>query len=812
MAQYRPVYIEDESYREAIQSLIDGGYPPLCARLFVNRGVTDPQSAERFLHPSVERLGDPMRIPDMDRAVARIRRGIEAGEPMTIYGDYDVDGVTASVLLYRVLKSMGANVRIYVPDRHSEGYGLHADAIRAIAGEGIRLIITVDCGIHAVPEAQAAAGCGVDLVITDHHECGEHLPEAAAVVNPKRLTEGPERMLAGVGVAAKLAQALCGWEMVAGYLDLVGLGTIADIVPLTEENRIYASAGLAAMNTSPCPGLRALIRVAGLSGKAVTAGHVGFALGPRLNAAGRMDLASDAVNLLLSDDEEEAMVYAEELDKRNRERQEVLTELVDAARNRIETQIDLSRERILVLWGEDWHKGVIGIAASRLTDSYHRPCVLLSVAEGVATASARSISGFDLYQALLTAEDLFERFGGHPMAAGFTMPADRIGELKDRLNAYAEAHLGPELLVPAYTYDATLTSPNIPPVEMDCMAKMAPFGLGNPSPLFHIEAGTPGAVRTMGADNAHIRMQIGLGQGRIEAVGFRMGEMSADLLTPTPFSLVGSLEMGEWMDSTFIQFIIRHMKRAHTVDTAAALWIHRRLHDALFDKILYNDAVPSPADDHIPDQEEVLIEPMGSLLVSYTAAGTACWQRYLAESDLAGQVLWGLGMIPPNALPGQSVLVTGPECAEISPKGFGGIWLLDAERPIWSRCLPEEWREKVRVCRTEAGVAAAVAAETGLDREILGRVYRYLRSRLRGQWAGYDRLLDEIHRTGGEAVNILQLLLALDIFTELGLIAYDSNTRGIHIAVVPDPPHRELTESDIYTTWNQWHAAFTPGA
>ena len=706
---------------------MEAGYPPLSARLLVNRGVTDPEGAALFLDPSVERLTDPLDIPDMDRAVSRIRRGLEAGESMTIYGDYDVDGVTASVLLYRVLKQMGAKVRVYVPDRHSEGYGLHAGAIRAIAEEGVKLIVTVDCGIHAIPEARVATECGVDLVITDHHECGEELPEAAAVVNPKRLPSGPQRMLAGVGVAAKLAQALGGWEAVAPRLDLIGLGTIADIVPLIDENRIYAAAGLTAMNTSPCPGLKALIRVAGLSEKTISAGHVGFALGPRLNAAGRMELASDAVNLLLCDDQDEAMTLAEELDRRNRERQEVLQELVSAACEGIEAQADISKERILVLSGEGWHKGVIGIAASRLTDIYHRPAVLLSVEGGVATASARSIPGFDLYQALLTAEDLFDRFGGHPMAAGFTMEAGGIPALRERLNTYAAAHLDPGLLVPAYSYDAILDTHDIPGREMDCIGKMAPFGLGNPSPLFHIEEGGPTAVRTMGAQDAHVKMQIILGNGRLEAVGFRMGDLYPDLMTPTPYSMVGSLEVSEWMDSAYTQFIIRHMKRTPGLTPGAALWIHRRLYDAFFQEILYNDAVPCAQEDLFPEPEKVSGGPMGSLFVSYTLAGTACWQDYLAASGLIGQVLWGLGGTPPNAVPGQSVLVSGPDPSRIPGMGIGRIWLLEAERPIWSYVLPTEWREKVRVCVSAPDIKMAVAAETGIEREILGRVYRYLR-------------------------------------------------------------------------------------
>lgn len=810
MANYRPAYREDEAYRAAINRLTEAGYPPLAARILVNRGITDPDSADIFLHPDIAKLGDPMRIPDMDRAVARIRQAIAGKEPMAVYGDYDVDGVTASVFLYEVLKKMGAVVRIYVPDRHSEGYGLHADAIRAIASEDIHCIVTVDCGIHAHTEAQVAKELDVDLVITDHHECGETLPEAAAVVNPKRLPEGPERMIAGVGVAAKLVQALCGMEEVDRHMDLVGLGTIADIVPLIDENRIYASAGLTTLNASPCPGIKSLIRVAGLSGRAVTAGNVAFALAPRLNAAGRMELASDAVNLLLAQDEDTALPLAEELDRQNSERQAVLQEMVTAACDQIEQQADLSGDRILVLHGTDWHKGVIGIAASRLTDIYHRPAVMLSVEGDTATASARSIAGFDLYRALVSVEDLFDRFGGHPMAAGFTMPAKHIQALTERLNAYADTHLDPGLLVPAYEYDAALDSPRIPAEEMDCIGRMAPFGLANPAPLFHIAEAISHSVRTMGAEDRHLRMQVGIGRGRLEAVAFRQGNMYDDLLIRSPFSMVGSLEIGEWMDSTYIQFIVRHMKRAMSLDAAIAMWLHRRLHDAFFQEILYNDAVQCAMDAAFPEPGEIAAGPMGDMFVGFTAAGTAHWQAYLRESGLTG-LLWGLGGTPPNAVPGQSVFISCPDAPRVRAEGLTHIWLLEAEKPIWSLWLPAGWRAQARVWHSPAALTECVADETGLMRETLEAVYRYLRGRLSGHWAGYDRLLDGVNKSaGGLELSALQLYLALDVFTELGLIERTEGKQGVRIRIVQETEKRELNESGAYRAWHDWHAGFAP--
>lgn len=805
MAIYRPACPEDESYLASMARLSEGGYPPLASRILANRGIADTQSAEAFLHPDIGRLGDPYRIPDMDRAVARIRRALSERESITIYGDYDVDGVTASVLVYRVLKDMGARVRIYVPDRHSEGYGLHADAIRTIAASGVTLIITVDCGIHAIPEALVAIECGVDLLITDHHECGEELPEAVAVVNPKRMPEGPERMIAGVGVAAKLIQALCGMDALERYMDLVGLGTIADIVPLLEENRIYAHAGLKAMNESPCPGLAALIRTAGLSGKAISAGNVAFALAPRLNAAGRMELASDAVNLLLAEDVEQAAPLAESLDRQNSERQAVLQEIVSAACEGIGTQVDLSRERILTLWGEDWHKGVIGIAASRLTEMYHRPVIMLSVAGETATASARSIAGFDLYQALLTGEDLYDRFGGHPMAAGFTMAAANIAELKDRLRVYADRHLDPALLIPAYAYDATLVAPQIPDAEMDCIGRMEPFGLSNPAPVFYIAGGSPMAIRTMGAEDQHLRMQVGLGRGRIEAVAFRQGSMRDDLLISSPFSMVGALETAEWMGSANTQFIVRHMKRTMILDDFTRRWTHRRLHDAFFRDILYNDAVPPPVEGALPVPEEACAGPMGGLFVGFTVSGTERWHVYLRDSGLVGQVLWGLGGSPPNAVPGQSVLVTGPEESRVPLEGIGHIWLLEAERPIWSRWLPQSWRDRARVWRSDEILRASLARETVLTRDHLAAVYKYLRGKLSGRWAGYDRLLDAVRPApGGQDVNALQLLLSLDVLAELALIERTESKQGVSVRVVPEPVPRKLDESPLYRAIHTW--------
>src|SRR6059036_850287 len=415
------------------------GIAPIVARLLCQRGLGDPETAQRFLNPSLDHLHDPMRLADMRRAVDRIVTAIERKERIAIHGDYDVDGITSTVILRRALEMLGAEVVHFIPERLRDGYGLQAAAIERLHAEGVRLIVSVDCGIRSTDAARRARELGVDLIITDHHEPEAELPPALAVINPKRHDcSYPDKFLAGVGVALKLVQALCrqaGREKwLPGFIKIAAIGTLADVVPLVGENRVIARIGLDLLTRGPHKvGLRSLIDVCGLTGKTIDSYHIGFMLAPRVNAAGRMSTPDIATRLLLAVDEalsDEVRALAMQLDGENVRRQEEEAEILAAARKIVQTDPDIGARSVLVVAAEGWHRGVIGIVASKLVDMFHRPAIVLSIDGSVAQGSCRSIPQFDMLSALERCTQLLDRFGGHKQAAGLTLDASRIKDLR----------------------------------------------------------------------------------------------------------------------------------------------------------------------------------------------------------------------------------------------------------------------------------------------------------------------------------------------------------------------------------------------
>lgn len=481
----------DETSAAGLTSAL--GISPIVSRLLVQRGLADPEIAQRFLRPSLEHLHDPMRLTDMAAAVSRIQRAIAGRERIAIHGDYDVDGITSTVVLYRTLQLLGANVVHFLPDRLKDGYGLQPATIDRLHADGATLIISVDCGIRAAEAAIQAITLGVDLIITDHHEPDVALPKALAVINPKRRDCGyPDKHLAGVGVALKLVHALLrasGRESwLPGFLKIAAVGTIADVVPLVGENRVIAKFGLELLSKGPHKvGLQALLDVAGLSGKTIDSYHVAFMLAPRMNAAGRMSSPDLAARLLLAADEtslEDARTLAAQLDQENTRRQEEEAAVLAAAKKLVTTDPDVGARTVLVVAGEGWHRGIIGIVASKLVDAFHRPAIVLSVDGDVAHGSCRSIPGFDLLAALERCAPYFERFGGHKQAAGVTMDAGRVRQLRLAINEVADETLEPDDLMPRITIDAELGFRDITGDVTASIASLAPFGAGNPRPLF----------------------------------------------------------------------------------------------------------------------------------------------------------------------------------------------------------------------------------------------------------------------------------------------------------------------------------------
>ena len=496
----------------------------LLAGILAARGITDPADALTLL-AGEEELSDPMLLTDMDRACARILEAIDREETIVVFGDYDVDGVTATALLYQHLKGMGASVKCMLPSREGDGYGLSKNAIQSIHDKGYRLIVTVDNGISAVDEAAFAASLGVDLVITDHHLPPEVLPQAVAVVDPRREDDrSPFKGLCGAGVAFKLCAALDGCtpeEMLDYCGDLAAVGTVADVMPLTGENRTLVKAGLRQLCQTDRPGFVALLDEVGLSGKPITAENISYAIAPRINAAGRMDNAVTALQLVLCEDEERAGELAHKLNEINAARQETEQEIVRAAQEQLDKEPSLLEDRVILLWGRDWHPGVIGIVASRLVEKTGRPVIVVSVdANGEGKGSGRSVQGFNLHACIGSCADLLVRFGGHAMAAGLSVREENLPELRRRLNEWA-ARECPVLHTPPLTCDLSIHLDRITVESVRRLEQLAPYGADNPTPVFLLEKAVVEGVYPV-SEGKHSRLRLRQGNASIYAVWFGM--------------------------------------------------------------------------------------------------------------------------------------------------------------------------------------------------------------------------------------------------------------------------------------------------
>ncbi len=463
--------------------------PKFIVAILYERGYETYQQIYDFLNPSLANLHPPKLLTDMEKAVFRIIQAIEKKQPILIYGDYDVDGVTGSALLLRVLRLLGAQVSFYIPHRQKEGYGLSDTGVLYAKMHGFGLIITVDCGTTDFAEIEMASQAGIDVIVCDHHEPKEILPRAYAIINPKRTDSiYPFQELAGVGVAFKLAWALLATlnqpkEYLVEHLDLVALGTVADIVPLTDENRILAKFGLKQIAKSKKVGFHALLKVAGLNKREITPYDVGFILAPRINASGRISCAEKAVRLFITDDYKEAELIAQELNQENAQRQNMESEILNSAIEIIELH-NLLKNKVLVLGNKAWHEGVVGIVASRLVDLYFRPTILLSIKEDRAKGSGRSIPGFNLYQALKFCQDSLLSFGGHKYACGVILAKDKIEEFSEKIQTYAQENLPQEFLQRKIYIDAPISLHEITPTLLKIIQKFEPFGQDNPCPVF----------------------------------------------------------------------------------------------------------------------------------------------------------------------------------------------------------------------------------------------------------------------------------------------------------------------------------------
>ena len=504
--------------------------PDQVVKVLVNRGLDSPETINRFLHPTLDDLRDPYAMTGMRDGVQRVTQAFCNNEKMIIYGDYDVDGITATTLLYMVLGKLGGNVDYFLPNRLVEGYGLSKDGIDEAKSRGVTLIITVDTGVTAIEEVEYARSVGLDVIITDHHEPGEVIPKATAVINPKTDGDNYPDELSGVGVAFKFAQALYQAHNqderdLDEHLDLVAMGTAADIVPLVGENRVLTKFGISQIARTTKPGLKSLTFVAGLMGKDISTGQVVFILAPRINALGRLGDAKEAVRLLSTRDEKVASEIARKLDEVNKRRKEIDETTLREALSQIDEVVDLKNDRAIVLAGEGWHQGVIGIVASRIVERYHLPTIMISVTDGEGKGSARSIPGFHLCEALKECENLLIKYGGHKYAAGLSIRDDRIEEFREEFKRVSINHLSNEDITPKLHIDLEIELTDINDHLMQTLEEFSPFGPQNMRPVFLTRncevVGQPYVV-----GKNHLKMRVRKGDPVFDVIGFGFGQMA----------------------------------------------------------------------------------------------------------------------------------------------------------------------------------------------------------------------------------------------------------------------------------------------
>ncbi len=541
------------------------GISKIKARLLINRGIETPRDINSFLYTKLSGLIDPMLLKDMEEGAGLIISTFEKQETIAVFGDYDADGLTSTALLVNFFSELGIPVLYYIPDRITEGYSLTVEAINRLAEQKVKLIITVDCGISNRNEIEYAQSLGIDVVVTDHHQIPENFSPVCPVINPNRPdSEFPFRELAGVGVAFFLAAGIrsCirkkGWFKLAAepdlrqYLDIVALGTIADMVPLTGQNRIIVSAGMEIMRTSRWLGIEAMKKICGLDNQAITSGDVAFKLAPRLNAAGRIGDKTSGIKVLVTENYSEAINTAKELNSMNSERQRIEGEIIEDIETNLIPQLDLENKKTLLLARKDWHKGVLGIVASKLLERYHRPTVVLTIRDGIATGSGRSIDGFNLHESMTQLKHLFKKFGGHYHAAGCTLEKENIELLSQGLEDIARTVLKDEDLIPSITVDDCLRLSDLSIDSINDIRSLEPFGSGNPEPVFY--SGNLEVMDSWIVGENHLKLRLRQGEAVHEAIGFNLANIQ-----PAQNSLINmvySPEINKWNGNEKVQMRI----------------------------------------------------------------------------------------------------------------------------------------------------------------------------------------------------------------------------------------------------------------
>ena len=562
----RRLTAQEEALQQQLQRELN--ISSAAARMLVVRNIQSADEARQFIRPSLDKLHDPFLMKDMDKAVERLHQALTQNENILIYGDYDVDGTTAVAVMYRFLSPLTSRLDYYIPDRYNEGYGVSTQGIDYAAEQGCTLIITLDCGIKAVEKVAYAKSKGIDVIVCDHHTPGDKLPDAVAVLNMKRDDcPYPYKDLSGCGVGFKLAQAYTQqyglpFDNLVPLLQLLAMSIASDIVPITGENRILAHYGIKQINQAPFAGISAVVDIAGIEAKKLTINELVYKLGPRINACGRMKSGRAAVELLLTDDTTFARQQAEEVNQHNEERRDCDTETTKEALTMLEADATYAQRRSTVVYAPHWHKGVVGIVASRLTETYYRPTIVLTAGEdGIISGSARSVGGFDIYAAIDSCLDLLTNFGGHKYAAGLSMHIDNLPAFCERFEQYVATHIREDQLQPTLLVEAELELADITPAFYNVIRYLEPFGPGNPRPLFvsrnlinHRD------TRAVGKEGEHLRLDVTDRAYAITGIAFKRGAMAQHIQNGNPVDICYELDENTFYNRTTIQMMVQDIK------------------------------------------------------------------------------------------------------------------------------------------------------------------------------------------------------------------------------------------------------------
>ncbi len=783
--------------RDIVNLALELGVSNATAAVLINRGINSEEIGRRFLDCDDSMVNDPFLMLGMYEAVDFINEAIEENRHIVIYGDYDVDGITSSAIMYRYLKSLGANVNCYIPNRFTEGYGMNTDAIGKISRHGADIIIALDCGITSVKEVALAKELGMDVMIMDHHNPPEELPDADIIVNPKQ--EGcayPFKELCAAGLAMKFIEAHSGGISVPKqYSDIAAIGTVADVVSLRDENRYFVKTGLLKMNTAPAPGVKALKTVAGYADKNINARGIAFGMAPRLNAAGRMSTARDGLNMFLADDFKTAYEYAMKLDEFNEERRKIEKDIYESGTDSV-LKNDLSSKKIIIASGDGWNKGVIGIAASRFTEKYHRPSVVISRSDDICTGSARSIEGFDIYKALSECRELYTKFGGHTQAAGLSLARANIPEFTLRMEKYADELIMEEMLVPRIDCEAKLAPADINMKTAKELAKLEPFGKDNEAPLFYADRLDFKNAVVIGKDKNVLRAALDAGGLSIDCVGFGKADYIDTVNCKAPKSAVFAVDINTWQGIEKVQLALKDIKIGistekdiDAVDEAA----NSRLFESFNNGYASNEANIN-AELTVEDVfDKVHEHKMGSLVVTSDSRSLKKLLELVYKNNFGDYVDIYIGTLPQGRSFGGNAILAMPYENTVLPGEYRSIFV-----PSGISCDKFTGDNVVYYKSDDPFEGESVS-----DRARFAQIYKALHDNHHrfSTWNSVNAVRDILRDFGGVTVSCFELKLTLAIFKELEFITYDDADGMLKISFSDRIKKRPLTESELYNRY-----------